>query len=95
MHFYRRRDSICVRIHVALFFRSEDAQSDFVPCVGQGATEFVSIIPKYIDALVQYQHEVKRSVMVQVWILHSLSQTTISTSSLLWNRATPHVLLQL
>jgi hypothetical protein len=83
---YGRRDSICVRILITLFFRSEVAQSDFVPCVGQGVTVFVSIIPKYIDALVQYRHEVKRSVTVQIWILHSLSQTTISTSSLLWNR---------
>lgn len=69
-----------------LFFQSEVAQSDFVPCLGQGATVFVSIIPKYVDALVQYRHVFRSSVTVQIRILHSLSQTTISTSSLLWNR---------
>jgi len=30
----------------------------------------VSIIPKYIDALVQYRHQFKSSVTVQIWILH-------------------------
>ena len=89
IYVYGRWESICVRIHVTLFFRSEVAQRDFSPCVGQGPAVFVSIIPKYIDALVQYQHECKSSVTVQIWILHSLSQTTISTSSLLWNRRPP------
>ena len=66
MYVYMRRDSICVQIHVTIFFRSEVAQSDFVPRVGQGATVFVSRNPRHIDALVQYRHEVKRSVAVQI-----------------------------
>jgi len=45
--------------------------------------------PQIHDALVQYRHEFKSSVTVQIGILHSLSQPTISTSPLLWNRRSP------